>query len=154
MLVGLTPHTACGEGAIYCLRGWRYVLPVGLALSTARGAGSMYTARCVCFMYCSWGWLYVLLVGLALCSARGVGSMYFSWGFLLGLVLMTIIRLILLLFRKVGSARLRESDTHPQSEDPSLTIPTYKQKKRKGKRVEDYSRDRAARQIKKHWLCS
>ena len=59
--------------------------------------------------------------------------------------------LLLLLLKKVGSARLGESDNTPyQSEDPSPTIPTYPgrapidRKKRKGKRVEDYSRDRAA----------
>ena len=34
--------------------------------------------------------------------------------------------LLLLLFKKVGSARLRDSDITPyQSEDPSPTIPTY-----------------------------
>ena len=39
----------------------------------------------------------------------------------------------------------REWYTPYQSEDPSPTIPTYRQKEEKGgKRVEDYSRDRAA----------
>ena len=50
-----------------------------------------------------------------------------------------------LLFKKVGSARLRESDVHPIS--PKTPAPQYQpidRKKRKGKRVEDYSRDRAA----------
>ena len=47
--------------------------------------------------------------------------------------------------KKVGSARLREWYTPYQFEDPSPTIPTYiDRKKRKGKKVEDYSRDRAA----------
>ena len=53
--------------------------------------------------------------------------------------------LLLLLFKKVGSARLRESDIHPIS--PKTLAPQYQpidRKKRKGKRVEDYSRDRAA----------
>ena len=53
--------------------------------------------------------------------------------------------LVLLLLKEVGSARLRESDVHPIS--PKTTAPQYQpidRKKRKGKRVEDYSRDRAA----------
>ena len=53
--------------------------------------------------------------------------------------------LLLLLSKKVGSARLRESDMHPIS--PKTPAPQYQpidRKKRKGKIVEDYSRDRAA----------
>ena len=53
--------------------------------------------------------------------------------------------LSLLLFKKVGSARLRESDVHPIS--PKTPAPQYQpidRKKRKVKRVEDYSRDIAA----------
>ena len=52
---------------------------------------------------------------------------------------------LLLVLKKVGSARLRESDIHPIS--PKTPAPQYQpidKKKRKGKRVEDYSRDRAA----------
>ena len=52
---------------------------------------------------------------------------------------------LLLLLKKVGSARLRESDIHPIS--PKTLAPQYQlidRKKRKGKNVEDYSRDRAA----------
>ena len=52
---------------------------------------------------------------------------------------------LLLLLKKVGSARLRESDVHPIS--PKTPAPRYQpidRKKRKGKRVEDYSRGRAA----------
>ena len=52
---------------------------------------------------------------------------------------------LLLLFKKVGSARLGESDIHPIS--PKTPAPQYQpgdRKKRKGKRVEDYSRDRTA----------
>ena len=52
---------------------------------------------------------------------------------------------VLLLLKKVGSARLRESDVHPIS--PKTQASQYQpidRKKRKGKRVEDYSRDRAA----------
>ena len=39
----------------------------------------------------------------------------------------------LLLLNKVSSARLGESDIPYQSEDPSPTIPTYRQKEEKGK---------------------
>ena len=52
---------------------------------------------------------------------------------------------LLLLFKKVGSARLRERGIHPIS--PKTPAPQYQpidRKKRKGKRVEDYSRNRAA----------
>ena len=53
--------------------------------------------------------------------------------------------IILLLLKKVGSARLRDSDIHPIG--PKTLAEQYQpidRKKRKGKRVEDYSRDRAA----------
>ena len=56
-----------------------------------------------------------------------------------------VIELLLLLFKKVSSARLGERDIHPIS--PKTPAPQYQpidRKKRKGKRVEDYSRDRAA----------
>ena len=56
-----------------------------------------------------------------------------------------MLQLLLILLNKVGSARLKESDTHPIS--PKTPAPQYQsidRKKRKGKRVEDYSRDRAA----------
>ena len=52
--------------------------------------------------------------------------------------------LLLLVVKQVGSARLRESGIHPIS--PKTPAPQYLpiyRKKRKGKRVEDYSRDRA-----------
>ena len=48
-------------------------------------------------------------------------------------------------YEKVGSARQRESDIYPIS--PKTPAPQYQpigRKKRKGKRVEDYSRDSAA----------
>ena len=51
----------------------------------------------------------------------------------------------LLLLKNVGSARLRENGIHPIS--PKTPAPQYQpidRKKRKGKRLEDYSRDRAA----------
>ena len=51
----------------------------------------------------------------------------------------------LLLLKKVGSARLRESDV--QLISPKTPAPQYQpidRKKRKGKRVEDYTRGRAA----------
>ena len=59
-------------------------------------------------------------------------------------------RELLLLLNKVGSARLRESDMHPIS--PKTTAPQYKpidRKKRKGKIVEHYSSDSAAKVNKK-----
>ena len=52
---------------------------------------------------------------------------------------------VLLLLKKVCSARLRESNIHPIS--PKTRAPKYQpidRKKRKIKRVEDNSRDRAA----------
>ena len=73
-----------------------------------------------------------------------------SAGFLAGLVLECNLvhrplLLLLLLLKKVSSARLAESDMHPIS--PKTSAPQYQpidRKKRKGKRVEDYSRNRAA----------
>ena len=56
-----------------------------------------------------------------------------------------VLIVIIIIVKKVGSARLRESDVHPIS--PKASAPQYQpidRKKRKGKRVEDYSRDRAA----------
>ena len=53
--------------------------------------------------------------------------------------------LLLLLLRKVGSARLSESGINLIS--PKTPAPQYQpidRKKRKGKKVEDYNRDRAA----------
>ena len=54
------------------------------------------------------------------------------------------IKLLLLLLKKVSSARLGESDINPMG--PKTPAPQYQpiDRKRKGKRVEDYSRDRAA----------
>ena len=52
---------------------------------------------------------------------------------------------LLLLLKKVSIARLGETDIHPIS--PKTPAPQYQpidRKKRNGKRVEDYSRDRAA----------
>ena len=51
-------------------------------------------------------------------------------------------KVLLLLLKKVGSARLTESGIHPIS--PKTLAPQYQpidRKKRKGKRVEDYNRD-------------
>ena len=62
----------------------------------------------------------------------------------------------ILLFKNVGSVRLRESSMHPIS--PKTPAPQYQpidRKKRKGKRVGDYSRYiEQLRPIKKHWPCS
>ena len=53
--------------------------------------------------------------------------------------------LLLLLLKKVGSARLRESDIHSISpKTPSPQNQPIDRKKRNGKSVEDSSRDRAA----------
>ena len=53
--------------------------------------------------------------------------------------------LLLLLLKKVSSARLGESDIHPISpKTPAPQCQPIDRKKRKGKRVEDYGRDRAA----------
>ena len=52
---------------------------------------------------------------------------------------------LFLLFKKVGSARLKDSGIHPIS--PNTSAPQYQpvdRKKRKGKRVEFYSWDGAA----------
>ena len=57
---------------------------------------------------------------------------------------------IIIILKKVGSARLRESDMHPVS--PKTSAPQYQpidRKKRNGKRFEDYSWDRAAYANKK-----
>ena len=62
---------------------------------------------------------------------------------------------LLLLLKEVGSARLRESDIHPIS--PKSPAPQYQpidRKKKNGKIVGDYSRDKALRTIKTHWPCS
>ena len=53
--------------------------------------------------------------------------------------------LLLLFLKKVSSTRVGESNMHPIS--PKTPAPQYQpidRKKRKGKRVEDYSTDRAA----------
>ena len=60
-------------------------------------------------------------------------------------ILTTCLNHLLLLLKKVSSARLRESDIYPIS--PKTPAPQYQpidRKKRKGKRVEDNNRDRAA----------
>ena len=53
--------------------------------------------------------------------------------------------IIIIIIKKSRSARLRESGIHSIS--PKIPAPQYQpidRKKRKGKKVEDYSRDRAA----------
>ena len=60
---------------------------------------------------------------------------------------------IFILLKEVDdSARLRESDLHPIS--AKTPVPQYEpmhRKKRKGKIVDDYNRDRQLRLTKKHW---
>ena len=59
--------------------------------------------------------------------------------------LLLLLLLLILLFKKVGSARLRESGIHLISlKTPAPQYQPIDRKKRKGKKVEDYSRDRAA----------
>ena len=59
--------------------------------------------------------------------------------------LLLLLLLLLLLFEKVDSARRRESDIHPISpKTPTSQYQPIDRKKRKEKRVEDYTRDRAA----------
>ena len=63
----------------------------------------------------------------------------------LPIIFTLLLLLLLLLLKKVVSARLGESDVHPIT--PKTPAPQYQpidRNKRKGKRVEDYSRDRAA----------
>ena len=56
-----------------------------------------------------------------------------------------IIIIIIIIIKKVQQCKAgRERYTPYQSEDPSPTIPTYRQKEENEKRVEDYSMDRAA----------
>ena len=53
--------------------------------------------------------------------------------------------IIIIIKKKVGTERLRESDVHPIS--PKTPAPQYQhmdRNNRKGKKVEDYGRDRAA----------
>ena len=55
-----------------------------------------------------------------------------------------IIIIVIIIEKGRQSKAEREWYTPYQSEDPSHTIPTCRQKDEKGKRVEDFSRDRAA----------
>ena len=61
------------------------------------------------------------------------------------IVIKFIIIIIIIIIKKGRQCKAeREWYTPYQSEDPSPTIPTYRQKGEKGKKVGDYSRDRAA----------
>ena len=58
-----------------------------------------------------------------------------------------VLLLLLLLLKNVGSERSRESEIHPispKTSTPQPHNPPIDRKKRKGKRVEDNSRDSAA----------
>ena len=58
---------------------------------------------------------------------------------------LSILLLLLLLLKNIGSARLRESNIHPIiPKTPAPQNQPIDRKKRNRKRVEDYSRDRAA----------
>ena len=55
------------------------------------------------------------------------------------------ILLLLSFLKQISSARLGQSDIHPiSSKTPAPQYQPIERKKRKGKRVEDYSRERAA----------
>ena len=80
----------------------------------------------------------LLLISRSLLSFYGL--VLWGWGLHTDRVL-----ILLLLLKKVSSARLGESDIHPIS--PKTPGPQYQpidRKKRRGKRVGDYSRDRTA----------
>ena len=65
--------------------------------------------------------------------------------FVIQKVFLLVFTIIIIIIKKVGSARLRESDIHPIS--PKTPAPQYQpidKKKRKGKKVEDYSRDKSS----------
>ena len=62
---------------------------------------------------------------------------------------------LLLSFKEVGSARLRESDIHPVN--PKTPAPQYQpidRKKRKGKIVETIEGMEQVRTIKTNWPCT
>ena len=62
-----------------------------------------------------------------------------------GRVCRGVVPVLLLLLKKVSSARLGESDIyHISQKTPAPQYQPIDRKKRKGKRVEDYSMDRAA----------
>ena len=62
--------------------------------------------------------------------------------------------LLILLLKKVGSARQRESDVHRISlKTPAPQYQPIDRKKRKGKRVEEVGIEQLI-PIKKHWPCS
>ena len=61
-----------------------------------------------------------------------------------------LLLLVVVVLKEVASARLRESDIHPiSSNTPAPQYQPIDRKKRKGKIVENYSRDRAAYTNKK-----
>ena len=61
-----------------------------------------------------------------------------------GLVNLNTKAIIIIIIKKGRQCKVEREWYAYQSEDPSPTIPTYRQKEEKGKRVEDYPRDRAA----------
>ena len=79
----------------------------------------------------------ILSIKVAICSVIRDGLK------ILGMRDWDIIIIIIIVIEKGQQCKAgREWYTPYQSEDPSPTIPTYRQKEEKGK--EDYSRDRAA----------
>ena len=85
---------------------------------------------------CQCGLNSVLWLHIGILMLRLAAEPYSTAGLLL--------LLLLLLLKKVSSARLGESDIHPISlKTPAPQCQPIDRKKRKGKRVVDYSRDRA-----------
>ena len=97
---------------------------------------SLHGCSCMYTYLVGSAWLLMHACTLTWLGLYGCSCMY---TYLVGSVLS------LLLLKKDSSARLGETDVHPIS--PKTPAPQYEpidRKKRKGKRVEDYSRDRAA----------
>ena len=65
-----------------------------------------------------------------------------------------VIIIIFIIKRGQQCKAKREWYTFYQSEDPSPTIPTFRQEEEKEKIVEEYSWEGQLRPIKKHWPCS
>ena len=107
----------------------------------------------VCWMLnnalCSMSWMFSVFYCVPHCAINIWHHMLCYLPYIYNYITFTAslerVQLLLLLLNKVGSARLGEGDTHPIS--PKTPAPQYQsidRKKRKGKRVEDYSRDRVA----------
>ena len=104
----------------------------------------LFTERIACILYMHLGACRFFTHPTALMHLKSIFSNCIQLHFIF-LAHTRMGSLLLLLLKKVSSARLGESDINPIS--PKTPAPQYQpmdRKKRKGKRVEDYSRDRAA----------